>query len=86
MKKSNHKLRILLKRSLIMFSINILLLFILLGRLYFLQIYQGGKYALLSDSNRISKRLTAPPRGTINDRNGIELAVNIQNFQALVEI
>ena len=84
MKKSNHKLRFLLKRSLIMFSINILLLFILLGRLYFLQIYQGSKYALLSDSNRISKRLTAPPRGTINDRNGIELAVNIQNFQAML--
>lgn len=84
MKKSNHKLRYLLKRSLVMFSINIILLFILLGRLYFLQIYQGEKYALLSDSNRTSKRLTVPPRGTINDRNGIELAVNIQNFQAML--
>lgn len=84
MKKSNHKLRYLLKRSLVMFSINILLLFTILGRLYFLQIYQGEKYALLSDSNRTSKRLTVPPRGTINDRNGIELAVNIQNFQAML--
>ena len=84
MKKSNHKLRYLLKRSLFMFSINILLLFVLLGRLYFLQIYQGEKYALLSDSNRTSKRLTVPPRGTINDRNGVELAVNIQNFQAML--
>ena len=84
MKKSNHKLRYLLKRSLIMFSINILLLFILVGRLYFLQIYQGEKYALLADNNRMSRRLTAPPRGTINDRNGVELAVNIQNFQAML--
>lgn len=84
MSKSNHKLRILLKRSLIMFSINILLLFILIGRLYFLQIYHGEKYSLLSDSNRISKRLIVPPRGIINDRNGIELAKNNQNFQALI--
>jgi len=84
MKKSNHKLRILLKRSLLMFSINIFLLFILVGRLYYLQIYQGEKYALLADSNRTSKRLIAPPRGTINDRNGIELAVNNQNFQAML--
>lgn len=84
MKKSNHKLRLLLKRSLVMFSINIILLFILVGRLYFLQIYQGEKYALLADSNRMSKRLLPPPRGVINDRNGIELAVNAQNFQAML--
>lgn len=84
MKKSNHKLRILLKRSLVMFSINILLLFVLTGRLYYLQIYQGEKYALMSDSNRTSKRLLVPPRGNINDRNGIELAANNQIFQAML--
>lgn len=84
MSKSNHKLRIFLKRSLIIFSINILLLFALIGRLYFLQIYQGEKYSLLSDSNRMSKRLIVPPRGSINDRNGIELAKNNQNFQAMI--
>ena len=84
MKKSNSKLRIFLKRSLVIFSANIFLLFVLLGRLYYLQIYQGEKYALLSDSNRISKRLLVPPRGSINDRNGIELATNNQNFQAML--
>ncbi|MBQ2887280.1 MAG: penicillin-binding protein 2 [Alphaproteobacteria bacterium] len=84
MKKSNSKLRILLKRSLVIFSANILLIFILLGRLYYLQIYQGEKYALLSDSNRMSQRLLVPPRGSINDRNGIELATNNQNFQAML--
>lgn len=84
MKKSNHKLRYLLKRSLIMFSINILLLFTLIGRLYYLQIYQGEKYALMADSNRTSKRLLVPPRGSINDRNGIELAANNQIFQAML--
>lgn len=43
MRKSNDKLRILLKRSLVMFSVNIFLLFVLVGRLYYLQVYQGGK-------------------------------------------
>ena len=84
MKKSNHKLRILLKRSLFVFSINILLFFTLIGRLYYLQVYQGEKYALLADSNRTSKRLIAPPRGVITDRNGVELAINNQNFQAML--
>ena len=84
MKKSNHKLRILLKRSLFVFSINILLFFVLIGRLYYLQVYLGEKYALLSDSNRMSRRLVSPPRGIITDRNGVELAVNNQNFQAML--
>lgn len=84
MKKSNHKLRILLQRSLIVFSINILLLFVLIGRLYYLQVYQGEKYSLLADSNRTSKHLIAPPRGIITDRNGVELAINNQNFQAML--
>ncbi len=84
MKKSNEKLRILLKRSLVLFSANIFLFFILVGRLYYLQIYQGEKYAVLADSNRLSTRLLVPPRGSINDRNGVELATNIQNFQALL--
>lgn len=84
MKKSDSKLRVLVKRSLAMFSVNILLFFVLIFRLYYLQIYEGEKYALLADSNRISKRLLAPPRGSINDRNGIELAANFQNFQAML--
>lgn len=84
MKKSNHKLRLLLKRSLVFFSVNILLFFVLIGRLYYLQIYQGEKYAFLADSNRISRRLLIPPRGIISDRNGTELATNSQDFQAMI--
>ncbi len=82
--KTNNKLRTLLKRSLIMFSVNIFLFFVLIGRLYYLQIYHGEKYSLLADSNRTSNRLLVPPRGSINDRNGIELATNNQNFQAMI--
>ena len=82
--KTNNKLRPLLQRSLIIFSINIFVFFILIGRLYYLQIYLGEKYTLLSDTNRISKRMVIPPRGIINDRSGIELAKNNQIFQAMI--
>ena len=82
--KTNNKLRILLQRSLTIFSINIFIFFILIGRLYYLQIYLGEKYTLLSDTNRISKRMIIPPRGSINDRSGIELAKNNQIFQAMI--
>ena len=82
--KTNNKLRVLLQRSLIIFSVNIFLFFVLIGRLYYLQIYQGKKYSLLADSNRTSTRLLIPPRGIINDRNGVELATNNQNFQAMI--
>ena len=82
--KTNNKLRILLRRSLVIYSANIFLFFVLIGRLYYLQIYEKEKYTLLADSNRISERLLVPPRGSINDRNGVELAMNNQNFQAMI--
>ena len=82
--KTNNKLRLLLKRSLFIYSLNLFLFFVLIGRLYYLQIFSGSKYQLLSDNNRISERLLVPPRGSIYDRNGVELAQNNQNFEALI--
>ena len=82
--KTNNKLRLLLKRSLVIFSANIFLFFVLIGRLYYLQIFSKEKYTRLADINRIQERLLVPPRGSINDRNGVELAQNNQNFEALI--
>lgn len=82
--KTNNKLRLLLKRSLFIYSLNIFLFFVLIGRLYYLQIFSGSKYSLLADNNRISERLLIPPRGSIYDRNGVELAQNNQNFEAMI--
>ena len=53
----------------------------LAGRLYYLQIDQGGKYATLSDENRINLRLLAPLRGRILDRLGTPMAVNEENYR-----
>lgn len=57
---------------------------VLAGRLGYLQVMEQEKFRTLSDKNRISMRLIAPLRGEIMDRFGVPLAVNGQNFRALV--
>ena len=55
-------------------------LLILVGGLYFCQIYQGDKYIRLAHSNRLRMIRFAAPRGEIFDRNGVPLAVNDTSF------
>jgi penicillin-binding protein 2 len=61
-----------------------LLIALLWGRLYRLQIVDSSRYRLLADENRISLRLLAPPRGRILDRFGVPLAVNRQDFHLVI--
>lgn len=56
----------------------------LVGRLYFLQVIEGQKYSLLSDENRISRRLVLPSRGLILDRFGIPIATNSPSYRAVL--
>ncbi|WP_209439599.1 penicillin-binding protein 2 [Haematospirillum jordaniae] len=60
------------------------LLATLVGRMYFLQVVEAEKYATLAEENRINLRLLPPPRGQIVDRFGVPMAVNQQNFRALI--
>ncbi len=55
----------------------------LAAKLYRTQIVEGERYATLSDNNRISERLIAPPRGRILDRSGVLLGGNQTNWRAL---
>jgi penicillin-binding protein 2 len=84
MNRDSDKGKILLQKTLILAALNFFLILILIGRLYYLQVYQGEKYKVLSDENRISTRILVPPRGIVYDRNGVILATNEQNFQALI--
>lgn len=84
MNRDNDKGKVLIRRSLIMALIKFLLLMVIIARLYYLQVYQADRYKTLSDENRISTRLLVPPRGIIFDRNGVTIASNQQNFQALI--
>jgi penicillin-binding protein 2 len=53
-------------------------------KLYRVQVEEGARYATLAESNRISARLIAPPRGRILDRFGQVLAGNDLNWRALL--
>ena len=57
----------------------------LLGKLFSLQVIQGGHYQTLSDSNRIKTKLIHAPRGIIFDRNGKPLVFNIPGFRSSVK-
>ncbi|MFV4733722.1 hypothetical protein ACNJUX_21355, partial [Mycobacterium tuberculosis] len=57
--------------------------FALIGRLTDLQVVEGARYQLLSNSNQFNFRLRPPPRGRILDRNGVEIASNRPNFRVL---
>lgn len=59
----------------------VILLSLLAGRMYQLQVVESDKYKTLADENRINLRLLPPPRGTIVDRYGRALAVNQENYR-----
>ncbi|MBQ8869886.1 MAG: penicillin-binding protein 2 [Alphaproteobacteria bacterium] len=84
MNRDNDKGKILLSRTMLMAIVNFFLLFILIARLYYLQVVDALKYKTLADENRISTRILMPIRGTIFDRNGIVLADNEQNLSAMI--
>lgn len=52
----------------------------LLVKLISLQVVEGGRYRLLSNSNRIRTVVIHAPRGIIYDRNGTPLVFNVPGF------
>ena len=84
MNRNTEKKRILSKRLAFIVAICFMSFSVLLFRLYYLQVYQAGKYKTMSDENRISTRFLLSPRGTIFDRNGEIIAKNEQDFQAVM--
>lgn len=76
--------RLLTRRTLVLGGLQGAALSALLGKLYYLQVVESDRYAMLAEDNRISLRLLVPPRGLILDRNGVPLALNEQNFRAVL--
>ncbi|RRD65891.1 penicillin-binding protein 2 [Fretibacterium sp. OH1220_COT-178] len=58
-------------------------LLILLGGLYFFQIFHGDKYVRLAYNNRLRLIRFSAPRGEIFDRHGVPLAVNETTFSIM---
>lgn len=84
MERDTDRYRSLTRRTLVLGGMKLGLLSALVGRMYYLQVLEADRYAMLADENRISLRLVAPSRGQILDRFGVPLAVNEQNFRAVL--
>lgn len=73
-----------LSRALFVGILQIGLVMILFGRMYYLQIFEGSHYHLLAEGNRIFSRPLVPLRGQIYDRNGSVLVENETSFRLLL--
>lgn len=67
-------------RSAVAFGCVVLLMLVLIGRIYYLQVIEYDRYAAISEKNRVQLQPVAPRRGLIYDRNGVLLADNQPNF------
>ena len=72
----------LIRRRLILAAFFIVLMLgIVLGRLYVLQIVEYQHFSTLSDSNRIRIKALPPTRGLIFDRHGVVMANNLPTYR-----
>lgn len=81
LKDSIRELALFRNRTIVAVFLTVLLLLVLLGRLFYLQVYNHTRYTTLSHNNRVNILPIAPTRGLIYDRNGIVLAENIPTFR-----
>lgn len=72
------------RRLTIMSALMIMLLTLLAGRLFFVQVVSGQDFQELANGNRIRESIAYAPRGRILDRNGKILADNTLSFQLSV--
>ncbi len=83
-RRHNDQQRNFTRRAVILAGGQTALMGVLAARMYYLQVTEADRYALLSDENRINMRLLQPTRGVIVDRFGVPLAINRQNYRVLI--
>ena len=83
-KSKDKEYKLFTRRAILIGGVQCAALAGLAGRMAWLQVVHGEKYATLADKNRINVRLLAPERGLIVDRYGVPLANNDQNFRVLL--
>lgn len=71
-------------RAVIAFFIVLLLLCVLVGRMYYLQVVQHDRYAAMSEDNRVQLQPVAPTRGLIYDTHGTLLADNRPSYSVTI--
>jgi penicillin-binding protein 2 len=83
-KKEKGRRAVFTRRVLMLGAGKTVLLGLLAGRLWQLQVTESERYAVLAEENRISVRLLPPPRGSIVDRFGVPIAENRLNWRAML--
>ncbi|MHA1564511.1 MAG: penicillin-binding protein 2 [Alphaproteobacteria bacterium] len=83
-RRDNDRQRSFTRRALILAGAQAGLMGGLAARMYYLQVVEADRYALLADENRINMRLLQPSRGAIVDRFGVPLAINRKNYRVLI--
>jgi penicillin-binding protein 2 len=83
-KKENKRNTVFTRRALLVGAGQFSVLGLLGAKLYQVQVVEGARYSTLAESNRISARLTVPPRGRILDRFGVVVGGNKLNWRALL--
>ncbi len=73
-----------LRRVLFIGIVQVFLVIILLGRMLYLQVFEGDYYKLLAEDNRVASRSLPPLRGQIYDRNGQILVDNGTSFRLVL--
>lgn len=76
--------RLFTRRALLLGAGQAALFSALVGRIYYLQVLESGRFRTMAEENRVSLRLLSPQRGRIVDRFGEPLAINRQNFRVLL--
>lgn len=84
MRRETRRTGVFTRRALLLMGGQVALLGGLGARLYQVQVAESARYRMLSDQNRISARMIAPPRGRIVDRGGVVVAGNQMNWRALL--
>lgn len=84
MHRDSERHKLFSRRALMLGGGKAVLLSMLAGRMYYLQVVESERYATLADENRINLRLLAPPRGSIVDRRNRAMADNQQNYRVVI--
>jgi penicillin-binding protein 2 len=84
MKRDTQRTGVFTRRALLIGGAQIAAFGALAAQLYQVQVVQGARYSTLAETNRISARLIAPPRGRLLDRFGVPVAGNKLNWRALL--
>ncbi|MFU8818929.1 MAG: penicillin-binding protein 2 [Desulfurivibrio sp.] len=77
------ELKMLKKRTDAATAVVLCIVALLVVRLWYLQIQQGGEYMQLSESNRIRVQQLAAPRGNLLDRHGETMVTNRPRFNVI---